>query len=788
MRAGPGDRVGRLEDTALLRGDARYVADLRPAGGALHAVFVRAAVASARIDQIDVSGARGRPGVVCVARAGEHGLPLDGPLPGMVPGLRRPLLADTVVRHVGEPVAVVVATTLAHAVDAAEHVVVAVTPRPVVASVEAALAPGAPLVHPTMASNVYLTGRFPNEGAATAGGGPAEGAGTGTRDVLAGAATIVRTRTTSQRVAAAPMEPNGVLAVPDEPTGGVTLWASTQFVHGVRREVAELLGLPQELVRVVTPRVGGGFGPKFETAPEYVAVVALARTLGRPVRWQETRSENLVTMPHGRGHHQEAELGLDADGRFTGLRVRVRTDAGAYPMAGAGSPVGTGVLMVPGPYLVDALDIEVSTVATHTPPVGVYRGPGRAEPNYLRERLVDAAARASGIDPIELRRRNLVPADRLPYRSPTGFVYDTGDYRAVLDLAVARAGVAGRRAEQAARRAAGDPVELGIGVACWLDVTPRNRVGEYASVRVLPAPGGDLRVEVRAGTCDHGQGHETSWALVLSGILGVPLESVRLVPADTAEVPRGDGTGSARSLQLVASTLTVAGHEVLVQATALAAHLLEAAPHDIVPADGGLAVAGTPGRRVSWHDLAAAASSPSLPPEVAALVPGGVLGAAADEDQLGPTFPFGVHVAVVEVDTATGGVTPIAFVAVDDCGTVVNPVVVEGQQHGGIAQGIGQALFEHGAFADDGTPLAGTFLDYLVPAASELPPFDVGTTGGPTPRNVVGAKGIGQGGAIGAPAAIVNAVLDALAPHGVLDVDMPLAPARVHAAIVAARG
>jgi carbon-monoxide dehydrogenase large subunit len=773
MRAGPGDRVGRLEDSALLRGSARYVGDLRPDVGALHAVFVRSTLASARVDRIDVAAALAGPGVVCVARAGEHGLPLLGPLPGMVPGVRRPLLAHEVVRHVGELLAVVVAESYAQAVDAAEGVVVDLSPLPVAADVGAAVAPGAPLVHPSMASNIYLTGRFPSEGSSAGGSG----------DVLTGAATVVRTRTVSQRVAAAPMEPNGVLAVPDEPAGGVTLWASTQFVHGVRREVAELLELAPDLIRVVTPRVGGGFGPKFETAPEYVAVAALARTLGRAVRWQETRSENLLTMPHGRGHHQRAELGLDADGRFTGLRVRVHTDAGAYPMAGAGSPVGTGVLMVPGPYLVDALDVEVCTVATHTPPVGVYRGPGRAEPNYLRERLVDAAARATGIDPVELRRRNLVPAGRMPYRSPTGFVYDTGDYAAVLDLAVARAGVAGWRAAQAARRASADPVSLGIGVACWLDVTPRNRVGEYASVRLLPGPGDDVRVEVRAGTCDHGQGHETSWALVLSGLLGVALDAVRLVPADTSEVPRGDGTGSARSLQLVASSLTLAGRAVLGQATALAAHLLEAAPHDIVLADGHFAVAGSPVRRVSWHDVAAAAASPELPAEVAALVPGGVLGAASDEDQLGPTFPFGVHVAVVEVDTETGRVTPVSFVAVDDCGAVVNPVVVEGQQHGGIAQGIGQALFEHAAFAGDGTPLATTFLDYTLPASTELPPFDVATTGGPTPRNVVGAKGIGQGGAIGAPAAIVNAVLDALAPLGVHDLDMPLTPQRVHAAI-----
>ena len=771
MRAGPGDRVTRREDEPLLRGAARYLADLP--GVPLHAVFVRATRASAVITAIETASAAAMPGVVAVARSGELGLPVDGPIPGMVPGVRRPLLAVGRVRHVGEPLAVVVAETLAAAVDAAERVVVDLDPMPVVVTPRAAVAPGAPLVHPERASNVYLTGRFPND--------PADGA---RLDVLADAEVVVTGDFVTQRVAAAPMEPNGVLAVPGTPDGGVTLWASTQFVHGVRREVAELLALPLELVRVVIPQVGGGFGPKFETAPEYVVVASLARALGRPVRWQETRTESLVTMPHGRGHHQHAQLGVRRDGSISGLRVRVLTDAGAYPIAGAGSPVGTGVLMVPGPYAITALDIEVSTVATNTPPVGVYRGPGRAEPNYLRERLLDMAAAELRVDPVELRRRNLLRADQLPYRTPTGFVYDSGDYVATLDAAIAQGRYDEVRARQAERRARGGARQLGVGVACWLDVTPRNRAGEYASLSIVPTDDGDVRVEVLAGTCDHGQGHGTTWGLVLSGLLGVPLESVHLVPADTALVPRGDGTGSARSLQLVASSLTVAGGTVLAQAKAIAAHLLEADPRDVVVDEGRLSVAGSPSRGASWFAVASAASRPhALPPDVAALVPDGRLGAAADIDQDGPTFPFGVHVATVEVDTETGEIALIRFVAVDDCGRVVNPVVVEGQQHGGIAQGVAQALFEHAAFDTDGTPLASSLLTYLVPSAADLPSFDVHTIGSPTPRNLIGAKGIGQGGAIGAPAAIVNAVVDALAPFGVRHIEMPLSPERVLRAI-----
>ncbi len=751
-----------------MRGESRYLADLadldRPH---LHAVFVRSMCAAGRIRRIDVAVAQIAPGVVAVARAGEMGLPLDAPLPGIVEGVRRPLLAHDVVRHVGEPVAVVVATSLAAAVDAAELVVVEIEPGPVVASPAVALAPGAVRVHEAMADNVYRTGAF----------------GDG-RDVLAGAEVVIEAAMVSQRVAAAPMEPNGVLAVPGDPEGGVTLWASSQFVHGVQREVAESLGLRRSSVRVVHPQVGGGFGPKFETAPEYVAVAALALATGRAVRWQETRSENLVSMPHGRGHHQRAWVGVAADGRVAGLRVRVATDAGAYPISGAGSPVGTGVLMVPGPYAIDAVDVEVRTVATNTPPVGVYRGPGRAEPNYLRERVLDLAALELGIDPVEIRRRNLLRREQLPHRSVTGFTYDSGDYVACLDAAIEAAGYDSLRREQQRRREAHDPVQLGIGVACWLDVTPRNRAGEWASLRLSSPDGGEgLEVEVLAGTCDHGQGHATTWGLILSGVLGVPVECVRLAPTDTARVPRGDGTGSARSLQLTGSTLTVAARIVLEQARALGAHLLEANVGDLVVVDGGLAVRGTPARNLSWPQLVRAAADPSLPAEVRAAVPDGVLGASADVDQDGPTFPFGVHLAVVEVDVETGAVRLLRHVAVDDCGTVVNPVVVEGQQHGGIAQGVAQALFEHAVFDDDGTPMASTLLDYRVPAATELPSFEVSTIESPSPVNVLGAKGIGQGGAIGAPAAVVNAVCDALAPFGVRHLDMPITPESVARAL-----
>jgi carbon-monoxide dehydrogenase large subunit len=465
--------------------------------------------------------------------------------------------------------------------------------------------------------------------------------------------------------------------------------------------------------------------------------------------------------------------------------VRVVADAGAYPAAGAVSPTGTGVLMMPGPYDIAQVDIEVRTVATNTTPVGVYRGPGRAEPNALRERMMDIAARELDMDPVELRRINLVRAEAMPFTTATGLTYDSGDYRKCLDLAVAHADYAALREQQSRRRARRDPVALGIGVALWLDVTPRNRAGEYAALDIEPGPAESIRVNVRAGTCDHGQGHATTWGLILSGILGIPVESIHLLPTDTAIVPRGDGTGSARSLQVTGSSLTVAGRAVLVQACAVAAHLLEADPRDIVVTETGrLGVAGTPSRSVSWFDVARAATDPtSLPPDVAALMPSGRLGADADIDQDGPTYPYGVHVAVVDVDTETGAVELVRFVAVDDCGRVINPVVVEGQQHGGIAQGVAQALYEHISYDDGGNPLANNFVNYLVPSAADLPAMDVSTTETPTTINILGSKGIGQGGAIGAAPAVQNAVIDALAPFGVRHLDMPLTPERVYGAI-----
>jgi carbon-monoxide dehydrogenase large subunit len=686
----------------------------------------------------------------------------------------RPALADGVVRFAGEAVAVVVAEQRAQAVDAAELVEVVYDPLTPVLDPEHGADPGVPVVFPEHGTNVAFE---------------LDRAGVG--DTLEGADVVVRGRFVNQRVSAAPMETDGVIAVP-EAGGGVTLWASTQRVHQVRDDVAAALGLAQEKVRVVTPRVGGGFGAKYDATPEDLVVAALALQLGRPVAWTQTRSECLVSMVHGRAQVQHGALGVRADGTFVAIEADLVGDAGAYPGIGALMPNAT-LLMLPGPYRFARAAGRGSSTVTNTTPVGAYRGAGRPEACVMLERLVELAAAELGTESLELRRRNLYGADEFPHPTPTGLTYDSGDPRQCLDTAAAIVDYDGVRREQQARRARGDVRALGVAIALWTDCTPMNRPGEFVSVRVADAAHADdgddegVRIEVRAGTCDSGQGHQTAWGVILAGVLGVPAESVHLVPSDTAEVPQGEGTGSARSLQLAGNAVAAAGALVLDQARRVAGHLLEAAPEDIaVTADGRLAVAGTPARAVTWAEVARAAAEPaSLPPDVAASVPGG-LAADFDFEQRGPTFPGGAHAAVVEVDVETGGVRLLRFVAVDDCGRVINPVLVAGQQHGGIVQGIAQALYEGIEYDGDGNPLTTTFADYLVPSAAELPGIEVHTIDVTSPVNPLGAKGIGQGGAIGSTAAVQNAVMDALAHLGVRHIDLPLAPERVWRAINAA--
>ncbi|MCU1485447.1 MAG: putative carbon monoxide dehydrogenase large subunit [Actinomycetia bacterium] len=714
----------RIEDDALLRGQRRYVDDLGT--DHLRVAFVRSTMAHARITAIGVAGAAAAPGVVGVFTAADLRLGHLRGHPMLDPGFDRPPLAEGEVRFVGEPVAVVVARTRAEAVDAVELVLVDLEPLPVVLLGEDA---------PT-----------------------AWELATADRDeVLGTGETLLGGRLVNQRVATAPMEPDGAVAEPDG--DGVLLWASTQRVHYVRHAVAASLGLPDELVRVRAPQVGGGFGGKFEPAPEAVVVAALARRLGVRVGWTQTRTENLLCMPHGRGQVQDAALSLDHDGTFRGIWAELLGDAGAYPTVGALIPNAT-LTMIAGTYRVERAGGRARSVVTNTTPMGAYRGAGRPEATALVERLVDMAAVRLGVDPVELRRQNLV--EEFPHTSPTGVVYDSGDYHACLDGAVERIGYEQVRKAQAERRAAGDTKQLGVGVAMWIDCTPMNRPGEWASVEVVPGDDG-VHLLVRDGANDQGQAHATTWGLLLAERLHLPVASVVLEHGDTKFVPHGEGTGSARSLMLAGGAVAQAGDQLAEHGRRVAADLLEAAVDDVVLDDDGFTVAGSPSVRRTWLDVARAER----------------MVAEVDFLQAGPTFPAGCHAAVVEVDTETGATTLLRFVAVDDCGTVINPVVVSGQQQGGIVQGIAQALFEEVAYDTDGNPVTTTFADYGIPSAAELPGIEVSTVDVRSPVNPLGTKGIGQAGAIGSTAAVQNAVIDAVSHLQILHIDLPCTPERV---------
>jgi aerobic carbon-monoxide dehydrogenase large subunit len=747
----------RREDPPLLTGTARYTDDLA-VPGALQAVFVRAPLAHGRIEAMRVTAAAAMPGVAGVFTAADLALP---PMPaGTAPAaFARPVLADTTVRFLGEPVALVVAGTRAQALDAAEAVEVDYQPLEAVVDPLAALEADAPLLFPGHGSNLAKQRAWPRQSTA-----------------LEGAEVVVRARFVNQRVAAAPMEPNAAVAVPDPERDALTLYVPCQAPFSVREVVADALGLAADRVRVVAPAVGGGFGARIATYPEQVAVAAVARRLGRPVRYVESRSESMLAMSHGRAQVQEVELGATRDGRLVGLRARLVGDGGAYPGEAAYLP-GSTRLMASGVYRIPRIEVATACVATNTTPVAAYRGAGRPEATALLERAVDLLAAELAIDPAELRRRNLIPPDAFPYQTPTKARYDTGDYRAALDRVLGVAGYRELRAEQAERRRRGDRRQLGVGLAVYVEVTGFG--SEYGAVAVQP----DGLVTVSTGTSPQGQGHETSFAQLVATTLGVAPEAVRVVHSDTALLPRGDGTMASRSLQVGGSAVLQAAELVMDKARALAAHLLEAPAEDVAVFPGeGLGVAGAPSTALAWSELAAAAADPRRRP--AGMPPG--LDAATDFTLQGSTYPFGAHLAVCEVDLETGLARALRHVAVDDAGRILNPLLAKGQVHGGIAQGIAQALFEEVRYDQAGNCLTGTLASYAMPSAADLPAFETLRTQTPTPLNPLGAKGIGESGAIGATPAVQNAVVDALAHLGVTHIDLPLTPERVWRAIQAA--
>ena len=749
-----GSVVHRVEDPRFLTGDARYVDDLCPEG-AMRAVFVRSMMAHARLLGIDASQALALPGVAAVLVAADLDLMPQPPSGEVLGPFERPVLASEVVRFVGEPVALVLAETAALAEDAAELVALDLDPSNAVIDPEAALGPDAPVLFPEAGTNVAAVFEEAWD-----------------EDVLADAEVIARLRVRMPRLAPVPMESNALLAVPGEDPL-LTLWVSTQIPFDVRNDVAEWLGLNRADVRVVATDVGGGFGAKLQVSPEYLAVAAAALRLRRPVAWQESRSESMLALTHGRAQVHDVQIGARRDGTLVGLRVDILADQGAYPIAAYLAP--TTRTMLPGVYAIPRVASRGRCVVTNATPVAPYRGAGRPEATLSIERAMDALAFELGLDPIELRRRNLIPPEAFPYVTATGETYDTGEYERAMDEALRLAGVRELRLEQVERRARGDRLALGIGMSVYVEVTGATRK-ELGSVEVET----DGSVTVRVGTSSQGQGHETAFAQLASGILAVPIGSVRVIHSDTAAVPRGEGTYGSRSLQIAGSSVFEAAETVVEKARRLAAHLLEAAPEDVtLLPDGRLGVTGAPHASLQWRELAVVAADPPKGFE-----PG--LFAETRRYQREHTFPFGAHVAVVEVDVETGDVRLIRHVAVDDCGRVLNAMLVEGQVHGGLAQGIAQALFEEVVYDEGGTPLTTNLATYLIPSATELPAFLTARTETPTPLNPLGAKGIGESATIGSTPAVINAAVDALSHLGISHLDPPLSPERVWRAMIAA--
>jgi len=772
-----GRSIKRREDPRLITGRGRFTDDIR-LPGTLHAVFVRSPHAHARIRGIDVSAARGHPGVVAVytgrdlADGGVNPIPTGWLLEGLKPGERRALAVDRV-RYVGEAVAVVIADSPYTARDAAELVEVDYEPLPAVAEVEAAAAPGAPTLYDDAPENVAFRWTIGDRAATDA--------------AFDGAAHVVRQRLVNQRLVAHAMEPRACLASFDPSTEDLTLWVTSQNPH-VHRLImgAFVLGIPEHKFRVIAPDVGGGFGSKIFIYPEEVAVSWAAKALGRPVRWTAERRESFLTDCHGRDHVTDAEMAFDGDGRIVGLRVRTLANLGAnLSLFAPAVPTYLYGTLLSGQYAIPAIWCEVTGVFTNTTPVDAYRGAGRPEACYVVERLVDLGARELGLDPAEIRRRNFIPPDRFPYETPVALVYDSGNYAPALERALDRVDYDALRREQ--ERLRGEGRYLGIGISTYIEacgLAPSKVVGslgaqaglfESGQVRVHPTG----KVTVYTGAHSHGQGHETTFAQIVAEVLGVAVEDVEVVHGDTVQVAFGMGTYGSRSGAVGGTAVYMSARKVRKKARRIAAHLLEAAEEDIEVDGARYFVRGSPDRAKLFPELALAAYLAHDLPE--GLEPG--LEATSFYDPSNFTFPFGAHIAIVEVDPATGGVQLKRYVAVDDVGNVINPMIVDGMLHGGIAQGIAQALWEGAVYDEAGQLLTGSLMDYALPKADQLPSFETDRTVTPSPVNPLGVKGAGEAGAIAAPAAVVNAVMDALEPFGIRHLDMPLTPARIWQAI-----
>ncbi len=762
-----GTRVTRREDPVFLTSGGVYTADLSDPllDGAVHAHFVRSTMAHARLTEVDVTEALESPGVVAIFTAADLAAADDlpafpVPIPGMIPeGLARPWLAHDVVRFVGEAVVVILAESREAAEDASELVIVDYEP------LEA-------LVDPSESERDELL-LFPEHGSNTALAVPFGH----TDDLFDGCEVVVERQILNQRVAVCPMEPRAMAVTWHD--GRLVMFVSTQAPHGVKKKLAGIFGLDPTQIRVVAPAVGGGFGAKINLQSDETLLPWVSRQVGRPVRWIESRSESMVSMPHGRGQVHRIEIGGRRDGTVEAYRLTVLQDVGAYPGMGTFLPFMTRT-MAPGTYDIAKVECNTKSVVTNTTPIEAYRGAGRPEATAAIERAFDLFAREIGMDPVEVRRRNLIAADAFPFTTTTGAIYDSGDYGEALDRALTAAGYDELRAEQQARRQRGDTVQLGIGVSTYVEITagPAGSQSEYAKVTLRPDGG----VTVFTGTSAHGQGHLTSWAMLAHELTGIPMDQIDVVSGDTDRVAEGTGTFGSRSLQLGGSAVWGATEQVVERARQVAAELLEAAPADVV-LDTDRAVfhvAGSPTVTRSWVDVGAAGDisgpigdAPTGQPIEATLT------FVADQ----ATFPFGAHVAVVEVDTETGRTVLQRIVTCDDAGRILNPLIVEGQRHGGIAQGVAQALYEEVVFDVDGNPQTANLADYAFVSAAELPSFELVPMETDSPANPLGAKGIGESGAIGSTPAVQSAVIDALSPYGVDHLDMPLTPEKVWRAV-----
>lgn len=732
----------RKEDHRLVTGSGTYVGDIE-LKEMLHAAFVRSDVAHGTVTGMDTEDARAHPQVVAVYRAADLSLPelssVSGPAP--VEGMGRPILASDRIRHTGEAIAMIVAETPRSAADAVDLVWADIDSIDPVMDLRSAAQ--APRIHEHATSNVV------------------EQFVLGLADPNWDFEIDVTTELVNQRLAPVPIETLSALAVPNG--AGVKLHAGHQAPHRLKADLGDLLDFP---VEVSVPDVGGGFGMKARTYPEYLAIAQAAHLLQRPVRWLQTRREHFMTGSHGRDMIHTVRLAGDASGKIRRAHVDILSSVGAYPYIG-GQVATFSRLVAQGLYDIEHFTLSSQTVVTNTAPIAPYRGAGRPEAAYAIERAVDAFARAAKQDPLVVRRANVFTS--LPQETATGAKYDSGNYGAALDEAARLVDLDGVRAQQRERRAnGGKPLGIGFGAFIERAGGPANSE-EFAKVEITPEGG----VTVFTGSTSNGQGHETVWAQVAGQVFDVGIDRVDVVAGDTELVERGWGSSASRSAQIGASAVWRTAHRVKDAATQVAAELLEASPDDLRLEGGVFSVAGVPGTGVSLADVAAAA-----------------LGPLSNDEWYSPgaqTFPYGVHVAVVEVEVETGEVDLLHYVAVDDCGNILNPMIVDGQTHGSVAQGIGQAMYESVIYGDEGQVISSTLMDYLLPTAADIPKITTGRVISPAPSNPLGVKGAGEGGCIGAPPAIVNAVLDALAPLGVTDLAMPLRPSVVWKAIQQAR-